>query len=50
MTGLLFVLFLVAAVLFGLATFGVGGRFGLVPAGLCLMAVAFLVPHADALF
>jgi hypothetical protein len=50
MTALQFVLLLVAAVLFGLAAFGVGARVNLVAAGLCLMAVAFLAPLADALF
>jgi hypothetical protein len=50
MTALQFVLLLIAAVLFGLAAAGVGGRINLVAAGLCLMAVAFLLPLGAALF
>jgi len=49
-TALQFVLLLIAAVLFGLAAAGVGGRINLVAAGLCLVAVALLLPSANALF
>jgi hypothetical protein len=49
MTALIFVLLLVAAVLFGLAAAGVGDD-RLVLAGLCLVAVAMAVAPADALF
>ena len=45
---LVFLLLLVAAVLFALAAFGVGGRINLVAAGLCLLALALAVPHFDA--
>lgn len=50
MTGLLFVLFFAAGVLFALAAIDIGGRINLMAAGLCLMAVAFMLPPADALF
>jgi hypothetical protein len=51
MTALQFVLLLIAAVLFGLAAAGVGSpKFNLMAAGLCLMAVAFLLPLGAALF
>lgn len=37
---------IIAAVLFGIATFGVAsGRFNLVAAGLCSMAIAFITEH-----
>jgi len=39
------ILLLIAAILFGIAAFGGGTpKFGLVPAGLCLVAVALLLP------
>jgi hypothetical protein len=47
--GVQFVLLLVAAVLFGAATFGFGARFNLIAAGLCLAALAFLLPGFSAL-
>lgn len=50
MTAAIFVLLLVAAILFGLSAVGVGSRVGLLDAGLCLMAVALILPSANALF
>lgn len=37
-------LLLIAVILFGLATFGVGGRFNLLAGGLFCLALAQLIP------
>jgi hypothetical protein len=47
MSILIIVLLLAAAILFGIAAFGVSGtnRFNLIAGGLCLLTIALLLPH-----